>query len=303
MSRKHTRETCLSLASQPLIPLHAYLPSYPGSGSTVKLAPVPSAPFKPTFRFVVSITSLPHDLDRITESLYSLGAGNQSLLPDQIYINLPYRSRRTGEEYVVPNWLETWPNVKILRSEIDYGPLTKLVPAIMAENDPSTVIVTMDNDQVFKHDTLKHIIWHAEQDPSVAWGICGWAFQWYPLPHGVVLVVAPWYLRSNGRSVDVLQAVCGIAYRRSFFTNVTLLANIHPDCFSTDDTWISGYLATITKVRRLLISGSWFAHWTLEPREISYIQHDRAHRLSTINNNVRKARYNAIYHFHIISAL
>ena len=111
-----------------------------------------------------------------------------------------------------------------------------------------------------------------------------------------MLVYVPWFIRSNGRSADVLQAVCGIAYRRGFFSNVTQLADIPTDCFTTDDTWISGYLATIPKVRRLLTPGSWFAHWTLEPVQTKFVKKDHEHRLATINTNVSE-RLVAIVHF------
>ena len=148
------------LSSTQLNPCAPLIPP-PGPGSNVKLSPVPSGAFKPRSRVVVSITSLPHDLQYISDTLYSLG--NQTLPPDQIYINLPYRSKRLDEEYVIPEWLTTWPNLKIVRSEIDYGPLTKLVPTLWVENDPNTIIVTMDNDMIYDKETLKHTVWYAEQ--------------------------------------------------------------------------------------------------------------------------------------------
>ncbi len=69
--------------------------------------------------------------------------------------------------------------------------------------------------QIYHPHVVEHLAWHSEQYPEAAWGICGWAFMWVPEPQGVISVYVPWYMRLwHGRHVDVLQGVCGIAYRR-----------------------------------------------------------------------------------------
>lgn len=104
------------------------------------------AGWKPKSRVVVSLTTMPRDVDHLDEVLYSIS--NQTVQPDVIYVNLPVRNRRNGQPYIVPDWLETFPKVQVLRPETDYGPLTKLFPALEAENDPDTIIVTFDDDKV-----------------------------------------------------------------------------------------------------------------------------------------------------------
>ncbi len=52
--------------------------------------------------------------------------------------------------------------------------------------------------------------------------------------------------------VDVLQACCGNAYRVSWFNSAKLKNDLPPECFTTDDLWIAGYLSAqgdIKKVR------------------------------------------------------
>ncbi len=44
----------------------------------------------------------------------------QTVRPNKIYINLPYKSKRTGAEYVVPSYLSRYEDVEVLRSE-DYS--------------------------------------------------------------------------------------------------------------------------------------------------------------------------------------
>ena len=59
--------------------------------------------------------------------------------------------------------------------------------------------------------------------PDTAFGICGWSFMPVPRPVGVVPVYVLNMLRGKyGRKVDVLQAVCGNAYRRGFFDTKSL---------------------------------------------------------------------------------
>ncbi len=180
--------------------------------------------WEPKSKVVITLTSMPNDVENLGEVLGSIS--NQTLLPHAIYVNLPKKNRRTGAPYVIPEWLREYPRVQILEPSTDYGPLTKLYPALEHETDPNTIIVSVDDDKViplftaadckvYSPHMLRHLVWHAESYPEAAWGICGWAFMWVPPPTGVVSVYVPWFMRnSHGRYVDVLQGVCGVAYRK-----------------------------------------------------------------------------------------
>jgi len=77
---------------------------------------------------------------------------------------------------------------------------------------------------------------------------------WVPPPMGVVPVYVPFFMRGKaGTHVDVLQACCGNAYRRSFFPDLLKLRQIPAGCFTTDDLWIAGYLATVSDIPRVII--------------------------------------------------
>jgi hypothetical protein len=52
--------------------------------------------------------------------------------------------------------------VTVIRSARDYGPVTKLVPALHRELDPDTLIITVDDDKVYHKDLVRHLAWHAE---------------------------------------------------------------------------------------------------------------------------------------------
>jgi len=119
--------------------------------------------WRPTNRVVVSLSTVPHRLENLRETIHSLL--QQSLLPDVIYVNIPNGvNRRTQEAYFVPTFLEELQRqghpIQILRGR-DYGPATKLIPALENENDPLTLVVTVDDDHVYPHDWLRHLVWFA----------------------------------------------------------------------------------------------------------------------------------------------
>jgi len=219
---------------------------------------------------VVSFTTMPHHVDKLRDTIESLLI--QTLPPDAIYLNLPLgRNRRTNMTYETQPYLEEFARTtqfKILRCE-DVGPLTKLVPTLLAESDPRTMVITVDGDKVYHPSTIATLAWRSHHDPRAAFGLCGWGFFWQPDPMGVVPVYVPWTTRGTlGREVDVLQACCGNVYRRAFFPDLALLRAPHPKCFTTDDLWIAAYLAMRSHIRRVVINtpSAWGTAWgSIEP--------------------------------------
>jgi len=224
-----------------------YTDPFPGPN----IGPPPfNSGWKPKSRFVLSLTTMPHHLLLIEPTLQSLLA--QSIKADAIYLNLPKGvNKRNNMSYDVSGF-KVPEGVTINRCE-DHGPLTKLLPTLSVETDPDTVIITVDDDKIYLPDTMLSLMWHAEHSKDVAFGVCGWAFMWVPRPMGVVPVYIPYFFRgTTGTMIDVLQACCGNAYRRSFF-DAEKLAKIPEGCYTTDDLWIAGYLATQANVRRVII--------------------------------------------------
>lgn len=226
--------------------------------------------WKPTQRVVVTLTTMPHQVKNLIDTLDSLAFG-QSIAINSIYVNLPERMKRTGAPYVVSDDLikrYEHTSIKFHRTEKDYGPLTKLFPALQAEDDPKTIIITVDSDKIYPFDAIRTLAWYSEHQPDTAWGICGWRFFWTEPPMSVLPLYIPWLMRgSYGREVDVMQACCGNAYRRGFFKHLDLLEEPPKQCFTTDDIWISGYLATVARVRRVIIPGATSSLTSLEPSQ------------------------------------
>ena len=202
-----------------------------------------------------------------------------------VYLNIPNGTfARTGQAYdPLPSYLYSIPKLTILRTPIDYGPVMKLTPSLQVEKDPSTIIITVDDDKLYDSEMVKTLVWHAEHDPFTAFGYCGWAFMWVFEPHKVVPAYAPISAMrgSDGLYTDVLQAVCGNAYRRSFFPQdeqkLALLNQPPPPCFTTDDIWIAGTLAA-SGIRRVLVPVV-----IMPTMKTKTLKDNRATALSTIN--------------------
>lgn len=239
-------------------PVATALFTRPYHGRTaIDFPPAGPPPWRPAFRVVVSLTTTPNRLDKVMDSVRSLAA--QSLVPDQIYVHVPRGAmkrhpERSYDDVDIPHELEKLaPLVKVNRC-VDDGPATKLLGALRLESDPSTLIITLDDDFVYPARLVEALAWEAEKKQDDVLGVCGWGMlpMWHAV--GVVPAYVPYMMRPTGRYVDILQACCGNAYRRGFFRDVEAFADIPSVCVTVDDVWIAGYLRTVENRRSAIIS-------------------------------------------------
>ena len=108
-------------------------------------------------RIVVTLSSFPGRLEKVQNTLDSLLA--QSLKPSIIYLAVPNTVERLGNittdsypEFLI-DYEKKYTNFKILRTK-DYGPSSKLLPALLQESDDKTIIITVDDDVVYHKDTV-----------------------------------------------------------------------------------------------------------------------------------------------------
>jgi len=240
----------------------------------------------PHARVVVSFTTVPHHMDKLRETIDSLKS--QTLTPDAIYVNVPWNTSRTGQEYQVPDYMD---KAVIVNRCAEYGPLTKLLPTLLLEKDPSTIIITLDDDKIYPNDVVRTLVWHMVQNTGlrVAVGLCGWSFMSVPTARGVVPVYVPWMMRGrHGRRVDVLQAVCGNAYRRGHFdaNERTLLRELGSPpkaCYTTDDINIAGYLRAHAGVHAVVIPNARHLEPSEPPWKETESKKEVGFRLSSFN--------------------
>lgn len=207
-------------------------------------------------RVVATYTTIPSRYDEVKQSILSLR--NQTHKLDAIYLTIPQRSHRLNKEYPpIPEDLSEL--CTIVRTDADYGPITKIYGALVSEKDPNTVIFSCDDDVIFSPNHIEIMLSHHRNNPEIA--ICGTgALIGKGLSFvSIVSTVEPFQnwngltgfnLGPNGRKVDLIFGVAGVLYVRKFFPpNDSLYENIFKhslddeSIFHNDDVLISGYLS------------------------------------------------------------
>jgi hypothetical protein len=131
------------------------------------------------YRVVISLTTLPHRLPHLLPVLQSLL--NQHVKPDQVYLNLPTSYRRFNSTSstsppTIPIEIQRLVLNDILRiqlTSVDYGPATKLIPTLEAEKEPSTIIITVDDDMIYKPTQVQLLLRAYFHFPHAAYGYAG----------------------------------------------------------------------------------------------------------------------------------
>jgi len=197
---------------------------------------------------VVCLTTTPSRVDRIHDTLRSLMA--QTLRPARIRLHLPDFSLRENRIYHVPSDLKALRSLEIVHCE-DYGPATKLIPAL-EDLDPDQAILVVDDDMVYPPDLLEQLETRARIDADRVWCSSGWI-----VPDdltdrpttlvGNVLQRPPVPLKCSRvreiRPIDVFQGYSGYLVRPRFFdlAAVTDYGGAPAQATWVDDVWLSAH--------------------------------------------------------------
>ena len=212
-----------------------------------------------SIRLVASLTSLPHRLENIDDTLNSLVS--QHVKPDVIYLNIPKSYLRFG---ALPN-LSTIARLRkkfsnkygvsfvINMMEDDVGPLSKLLPTLYKEVDDDTLIITVDDDMIFKPTLFGILLQQHLNSPSMAYGVSG---QLIDIDDdNSVHVRTAWKWKDGSYPVDIIEGFTGAIYRRDFF-DIDNVSEIPHVCRFTDDIWISSQLA-LKGIPRVKLALGW----------------------------------------------
>jgi hypothetical protein len=184
-------------------------------------------------KIVASMTTMPNRIDLIRITLDSLR--NQSVPIDHIEINIPYKCVRTGEDYVIPEWLENYPNLEIYRTE-DYGAITKVAPTLIRyRDDEETYVWSVDDDIDYSNITLSVLL--RQHNPSIK----------------RILAYSVGSMNKGGFIGNIARADYGILLEgygtvlypprcigEDFLSHVEITSAI-PDCKVSDDVILSNY--------------------------------------------------------------
>lgn len=219
---------------------------------------------------VISFTTMPKRLQsksiqKVIESMLT-----QTYRPQEIRLHVPYKLKKTGEEYHIPQWLTQVP-VTVVRCK-DYGPATKHIPVLehFYQTNPSQHILIYDDDSVMPQNTLETYMHYQKQYPGTALTAHGILLNRRPdgsimndfansqavfgKSHWVVRLFGHYIYRNMNlltpehsvHPVDVLEAMAGYCVQPKMFHSIKDLSDYDPlprEAFFVDDIVIGALLA------------------------------------------------------------
>lgn len=212
-------------------------------------------------KVILTLTTVPTRLVSIHQ--YDIRYCIDSLLEQdykdeyEIHFNIPNNYKRTGEPYIIPDWLSERVNnnkkLKIFRTE-DYGSVTKLLPTVQRVTDPETLILVVDDDHVYDKETISQHVKNRGKWPQYAIGYDGQRSR-NPINNKHASFFGnpkDYWVTATGRNhyVDILQHYKTVSYMRSFFEEdfETFLKDHGTWC---DDKTISAYMS-LKKIPRVV---------------------------------------------------
>lgn len=200
-------------------------------------------------KIILTLTTIPErlnsthnfDMSYCIKSLLNLNYNDY-----EVHLNIPNIYGRTGEQYIIPEWLENITDVKlkVYRTD-DYGSITKLIPTLQRIDDDDTVIIVVDDDITYHKELINEHIKNRTKWPDYVVGYDGIRTRntdgtlannfGDPRDH---------FFTATGTNslVDILQHYKSISYKRYFFEN-DFYEFIEENGMWCDDTSVSAYFA------------------------------------------------------------
>lgn len=222
-------------------------------------------------RLVVSLTTVPFrikNLEFVLAELYK-----QSRKPDAVYLAIADKCRRNNASYpkISNNIFTKYPNFKVVKLKQDYGAVCKILGGIFSEQDPETIIVSVDDDfEYLPYSLLANFEYHCIHiDNSCVWATRGKQIGRFPFMYGWSNW-QPWntsFLDSkvNGNMLQIISGYNGVAYRRKFFpytdndwTENFFIFKSSPSLIMHDDVWISAYLDLQNIISRQITNSEYY---------------------------------------------
>ncbi len=200
-------------------------------------------------RIIGTLTTIPSRINNLGDTLQSIV--NQSHKFDAVYLNIPYSYTNFDEQFDIPEKYNDF--CHIIRCQ-DYGPITKLIGALVQENDPDTVIITFDDDYIYPEGLVEKLISKHRQNEECAIGSAGFKLGSFPfyisVTHNQHQLNSRWYsfnVDATGEPVDMIRSSPGVLYVRKFFPPRDRLDKLlryteNKELFKHCDLVISGYL-------------------------------------------------------------
>jgi len=119
---------------------------------------------------IVCLTTTPTRIPYINLTLKSLLT--QIIRPKEIRLHIPDYSIREKTGYMIPDEISCLNGINIVKTK-DYGPVTKLLPALTCY-DRCQSIMTVDDDRIYSKNLIQVADRLIKKYPDVAFGFSGW---------------------------------------------------------------------------------------------------------------------------------
>lgn len=223
-------------------------------------------------RLVVSLTTVPFrikNLDFLLSELYQ-----QSRKPDAIYLAIANKCRRNNAPYpeISKDIFTKYPNFKVVKLKQDYGAVCKILGGLLKEQDPETIIVSVDDDfEYLPNSLLANFEYHCIHiDDSCVWATRGKQIGTFPFMYGW----SNWqrnvsFLNSRvkGNVLQIISGYNGVAYRRKFFpctytdwNEKFFIFGSSSSLIMHDDVWISAYLNSQNIISKQITNSEYYVN-------------------------------------------
>ena len=163
----------------------------------------------------------------------------------EIHFNIPFMCKKTGEEYIIPDWLDELVSEKFkIYRTLDYGSITKILPTILRINDPETIIITVDDDLIYIDGFIEYHLEKRKAYPDAALGFAGLSALDGSCHFCTTL--------ERDTRVKILEGYKTVSYKRKFFDND--IVEFSKNSWS-DDIVLSAYLG-MKSVPKIVINYS-----------------------------------------------
>lgn len=103
-------------------------------------------------KIIVSFTTSPTRINKCGPMINSIL--DQSRKPDLFLLNIPEKFARTGEAYIVPKYIRK--SLTVNRVLVDYGPATKIVPAVLYLREHADLYKPEDTRIIYLDDDIAY---------------------------------------------------------------------------------------------------------------------------------------------------
>jgi hypothetical protein len=177
-------------------------------------------------KFIDTKTEASFTLTTTPLRIYNIRPILESLLlqnPKNIYLNIPIIYKKTGEKYIIPDWLIKYQkehdNIILNRVE-DRGPATKLLGALeITKNNQNEYLCVLDDDKIYNKILLSNLLYRIKRTTKPT-----------------VMITR----ELKFKQYSVLEGVGSFMVKRNLLNG--LKDFIMPEeCYKVDDPWFSAY--------------------------------------------------------------